>query len=468
MKQLSVILVLTLVLFTSCKEDLSYQKTDYTRGDAIFNIKIEDPNNSFVKIKSYELYQHLDLDDKGRLIDTLKNITEGYYTFSDKRHASGLYLKPGAKVNVKLNTRDFIKTIEFSGDLVNENNFMTQYFILNRDISRMNAIQHLAYLKEDAFKKTIDSVKQFRDELLVNYNKKSPLDKHFKYLQEQMFFYEWANRMETYEDYHKYAAEDPDFKVSEGYYIFRDKVEFSNENLMVIPAYHYYLENYYQKEANKLTEIDSSDVFVNFLKVVGTKVDNTIIKERLLHSYTVQNLKNTGNQALLYETFNKYATDEKHKKEVREQFTELNRLNPGNKSPNFKLKNDKGEWVSLADFKGSYVYIDVWASWCTPCIKEMPALEKLKEMYKDRKLVFIGISTDSFEGTWKRFLAKNKPKGVQLFAGDDNNFKDLFKAHNVPKFLIINPEGNIVTAVAPRPTEKETITMLFDRIPKKE
>ncbi len=89
---------------------------------------------------------------------------------------------------------------------------------------------------------------------------------------------------------------------------------------------------------------------------------------------------------------------------------------------------------------------------------------KLKEKYKNTNITFIDVSIDSLVEEWQTFLSDNNLEGIQLYAGDDASFKNMFKANNVPQFLLISPEGKISTAVAPRPSETDCIELLFNRI----
>ena len=74
---------------------------------------------------------------------------------------------------------------------------------------------------------------------------------------------------------------------------------------------------------------------------------------------------------------------------------------PKHPAPEFQLKNEKGEIVSLRDFQGKYVYIDFWATWCVPCIKEMTIMPALQEKYGP-VIEFVSISIDAKEGKWKK------------------------------------------------------------------
>ena len=464
MKNIMVFLI-SILLFVSCKQnDESYKKTSFKKGDAVFSIHIKDQNQAFFRLKSYGVYKELYLDDEGYLTDTLKDISESYFMFSDKRHGVGFYVKPDTHIHVDLDTKDFIKTVLYKGDLSKENTYLRDYFLLNRDMSRVNAIQHLAFLDEPAFKKTIDSVKKVRLQLLADYDRKHHLDKHFKYLEENRIKYEWANRLETYEAYRQFALQDSTFHVSKDYYAFRKQLDMENENLIIIPSYHYYLENFYQKLANQQSEKDHSDVFVTFLNVVNKKVKNPVIKERLLYSYALQNMKQSNDMSRFYVQFKTFSTDSLHQKKIQSLYKELNRLNPGQPAPDYEFVDDKGNKVKLSDLRGNYVYIDIWATWCKPCMAEMPYLEKLKEKYKDAKITFVGINVNDFKTDWLNYIKHYNPKGLRLYAGDDQVFKDLYQVNQVPKSILINPEGRISTANAPRPSQTDLIELLFDRI----
>ncbi len=465
MKKVLCLLIIFQVL-SACnnKNNDKNTKTSFDKGDAVFSIHITNPNQAIVKLKSYGTYKELDLNEAGNLTDSLKNISESYYMFSDKRNGAGFYIKPGAHVHVDVDTKSFLNLIKFSGDLANENNYLKEYFILGRDMDRINSVQHLAFQDEVTFKKELNQVRDARLKLLNEYDSKHSLDAHFKYLEENRIKYEWVNRMETYEVYRRYALEDSTFTVSKDFYQFRDNVDKENRNLIIVPSYHYYLENIYQKEANEMTEKTGGDVYVNFLKTVQAKVKDSVIKERLLFSYAQQNLSKTADIENFFKAFKDASVDKGHIANIQKDYVELNRLNPGKIAPDFVLEDEKGNKVSLKDFKGKYVYIDVWATWCRPCIAEMPYLEKLKEVYKDAPIVFVGVNVNSYKGDWTNYLKNNRVAGVKLYAGENSAFAEDYQVYSVPKSILINPYGVISTASAPRPSENELITLLFDRI----
>jgi thiol-disulfide isomerase/thioredoxin len=132
---------------------------------------------------------------------------------------------------------------------------------------------------------------------------------------------------------------------------------------------------------------------------------------------------------------------------------------PGKPSPKFNYPDINGKNVSLDDLKGKYVYVDVWATWCAPCKREIPYLKKLNDEYKNNDIVFVSLSIDKMEdkGKWEDMVKKEKLKGVQIFS--DNNWNsDFVRAYGItgiPRFILIDKEGNIVDADAPRPSNPE-------------
>ncbi|BAO77553.1 TlpA family protein disulfide reductase [Winogradskyella sp. PG-2] len=144
----------------------------------------------------------------------------------------------------------------------------------------------------------------------------------------------------------------------------------------------------------------------------------------------------------------------------------------GQASPSFvNYENFAGGNTSLSDLKGKYVYMDIWATWCGPCIREIPSLKKIEDQFKDRNIEFVSISVDEGRGYkgdaaaayqgWKKMVAEKELGGMQLLA--DNGFRSEFiqkyKINGIPRFILIDPEGNIVNADAPRPSNPQLVEL---------
>ncbi|UNY98930.1 TlpA family protein disulfide reductase [Zhouia spongiae] len=145
-----------------------------------------------------------------------------------------------------------------------------------------------------------------------------------------------------------------------------------------------------------------------------------------------------------------------------------NVLVKGNPSPKFiGYENFNGGTTSLADFKGKYVYLDIWATWCGPCKREIPFLKTIEKKYHGKNIEFVSISVDKVEDhdKWKTMVKDKELSGVQLFANNKKDGLDFIKNYGVkgiPRFILIDPDGNIVSANAPRPSDDELIALFND------
>tara|TARA_R110002073_G_scaffold312586_1_gene484095 strand:- start:20229 stop:21296 length:1068 start_codon:yes stop_codon:yes gene_type:complete len=148
---------------------------------------------------------------------------------------------------------------------------------------------------------------------------------------------------------------------------------------------------------------------------------------------------------------------------ILDQIAREAKLEKGKMAPEFNNYLDyKGGEKSLKDFRGNYVYIDVWATWCKPCIAQIPFLKQLEKEYKGKNLKIVSISTDeqrrsggSWEkakSKWMKMVKEKNLGGTQLWAGnDEQRFAKDYLINGIPRFILIDPKGKIVDANAPRP-----------------
>lgn len=144
------------------------------------------------------------------------------------------------------------------------------------------------------------------------------------------------------------------------------------------------------------------------------------------------------------------------------------KLAKGQPSPDFKgYTNYNGGTSSLADFRGSYVYIDVWATWCIPCIIEIPFLKKVEKEYEGKNIKFMSISADQpkDEEKWRKMIVEKDLHGIQLLADNaiESDFFVNYFIYGIPRFILLDPQGNIVSYDAPRPSE-DRLKELFNSL----
>ena len=120
-------------------------------------------------------------------------------------------------------------------------------------------------------------------------------------------------------------------------------------------------------------------------------------------------------------------------------------MKPGVQAPDFKLRNLDGEYMTLASFKGKYVLLDFWGTWCGWCIKGIPDMKEYYAKYKDR-IEFVGIDCRDTEEKWMEGVAKHELPWTNLYNGDGQEIVIAYGVQGYPTKIIIDPEGKIVEA----------------------
>lgn len=131
----------------------------------------------------------------------------------------------------------------------------------------------------------------------------------------------------------------------------------------------------------------------------------------------------------------------------------------GDTIPSIVLKNSNNRDVNTSSFKGKYVLIDFWASWCGPCRIGNKKLVKLHNEVSSSKIEIIGISIDTDANKWLKAIERDKIKFTQLIdpKGFEANAALVFGVDELPAKFLFNPEGILI---AKNPTEEEIIKLI--------
>ncbi len=118
-------------------------------------------------------------------------------------------------------------------------------------------------------------------------------------------------------------------------------------------------------------------------------------------------------------------------------------VNAGDKAPEFTITADNGRKVTLNDFGGKVLVLNFWATWCPPCIEEMPSLNQMAARFKGTGLVVLGVSVDKDASAYKQFLSKMNP--AFLTARDpDQKINQEYGTVQYPETYIIDSHGKVV------------------------
>lgn len=124
------------------------------------------------------------------------------------------------------------------------------------------------------------------------------------------------------------------------------------------------------------------------------------------------------------------------------------KLPAGAMIPEYGFITEGNKSVTVKDFRGKYLLLDFWTSWCGPCRAEHYNMKQLYAKYKDRNFAILQVSLDDNDGKWKKALAEDNLPWAQLrcLKGWDKAVADLYDVSGVPTTYLIDPEGKIIAS----------------------
>lgn len=133
------------------------------------------------------------------------------------------------------------------------------------------------------------------------------------------------------------------------------------------------------------------------------------------------------------------------------------------KALSFSLPSIDNKLIKLSDYKGNWVLLDFWASWCAPCVKQMPKIINIQQKYKETNLKVISISIDKDKEKWKQAIEKNKMQNLINLLDKEKDVSRLYQLSFVPYSVLISPEGVIVNAGIYNDKFKQILETIFEK-----
>jgi peroxiredoxin len=357
------------------------------------------------------------------------------------------------------------QTLLFNGVGANANTYLNQAFRQSNqddEAGRTPSAQAPAVRAAD-MRRLADAYREHRRDALAAFAKAHPLPAAFVQQQRQALDYEWAAALLAYPAAQSKARQQSGVAaLPPGYFDFLPTLHLSQHAAAVgQPAFQGLLTAYIAGVLRPLADSLPQEPAVaeRLYARAGQPFGPTPLRDVVVAQFLLGqvNYYHADLRPWL-PTFRAHNRDSTIARDLRQAMRAHQRLISGQPAPDFTLTDAAGKTMSLRDLRGKVVYLDFWASWCGPCLAEMPASNDLREQFAGREVAFVYISLDTKPGAWQQALVARQltgPNSVHLRA--DREFGSAvalaYGVQGIPSYWLIGRDGRLVQNGAPRPSE---------------
>ncbi len=365
-----------------------------------------------------------------------------------------IYLQRGDDMTISFDADDFDNTFTVNGGNEKAVDYLGK-------IQLVNLPDENYALPWEQFKKAVtDKMAAMKRLLKV---RKFAADDKFQKMEEGRITYFYANAFLMYPVSHLYLTRDTTTVLPADYYNTLSEYGKEDADLVDIDEYRNYMI-----ETSHVLDENGKDIRQYYPKVLAEMnyicehFDNEKVREALVHhlAFTYVEGNGTDDIADLQNIYYTYVTSPSLNAIFKQACAKWDKAAVGRPSPDFKGEDINGKQMSLRDFRGKYVYIDMWATWCGPCQKELPHLKKLEEKFHGRNITFVGLSIDADKAKWEARVRSGELCGTQLHIGRGSKFQTDYRITGIPRFILLDPNGRIVNPDMTRPSSEDTEKIL--------
>jgi thiol-disulfide isomerase/thioredoxin len=455
MKKLLIALLVLTVIYSCNTKQSGTEKEVKIKG------KISQIDEEKVVIKYQLKSDTIKTDADGNFESTITIDKPCYVLIVNGSNEALTFLNPGISISFEADGSDFVNTLTFKDGNAEINNYL----------AKQNLIYYNEVVGENGFA-TSDTYEEF----LASYNSYiADYEKNLKKISEKcddkfesfkkaeteklkliklsvltdFLFHTWDVEIETPED----AFVDLGKMGAD--------INIDNPDLMFFKQYWPFLSDLLtNKTSSTLRNAGISDCstekwLVYYFEEIDKSFKDKQVIEDVYFYFIKQFIGYYGPESITqaFNIYKDFSECEDRISKISAMLAEYDKIAPGKPSVEWSFPDIDGKNMSSADLIGKYVYIDVWASWCGPCKDEIPFLETLKKKLAGKNIAFISISVDDNIEDWKNSLKKESATGIQLYAdGWDNVLCKHFKINSIPRFILLDRDGNIIKSDADRPS----------------
>ena len=365
-----------------------------------------------------------------------------------------VYLQKGDDVTISFDANDFDNTFAVKGGNEKAIDYLNKI--------QLTGLSNEVYIQPwSEFKATVDKKIASMKRLLKA--RKFAADDKFLKMEEGRITYFYANAFLMYPVSHTYLTQDTTLVLGKDYYDTLRQYVKEDDDLADNDEY----RNYMIETAHVFDEAGKNirQLYPKVLaemSYIGENTKSDKVRESLIHFLAFTYVEGNGVENItdLQNLYYTYVTSPRLNEIFKKACAKWDKAATGRPSPMFKGVDVNGKEMTLRDFRGKYIYIDMWATWCGPCQKELPFLKKLEEKFKGRNIVFVGLSIDQDKAKWAARVKSGALSGTQLHIGKGSKFQSDYRISGIPRFILLDPNGRIVNPDMTRPSSEDTEKIL--------
>ena len=401
--------ILTIVLIVAAGIYLT-MNTETDPNQVTITGEITNPKGELVTFSNQDTTYSTTATANGTFTISFNLDSTTYLNFGHGIETTAMYVHPGDKIKLTIDTELFDETIEYKGS--SSSSFLAKKYLLEEGNDFFGKVYYMS--SGEAYKAVLDSFKidvinefgEITDSAFINSEITSIDEKNTYFIGSQEKLANYSVDVKTYMWETRNIARDFNF------YAAIDSLNSADFNAMA--------EQYtaaFQTLLNNVTDAE----FIVTAKERITKTTDSWLERKT----AVDNMPKEGEPAI-----------------------------------DFNYPDIEGNEFSLSSFKGDLVYVDVWATWCGPCKAEIPSLQKLETDYHGKDITFMSVSVDTDKEDWEKMVAEKELGGVQLWADGWSKITKDYAIFGIPRFLLFDAKGNVISTNAPRPSSDEIRELL--------
>lgn len=436
------------------------------RNDAL--IYLEGTTKGFspkeLYVSNWIIKDTISVDSISHFKKELKLKTADFLTIYDSEgNVFSVYVEPGKKINITLNNKP--NEVVVTGDLSVENKLYSKVKKGNDSLSE-KVHEEYAKLDEAAFLQKMKDFELAQNGLINKFSQKEKLNPDFVKLLQQDIVYTSLLWKQYYPMISNKIAK-TDEKSTAALKAYYAKIGESIKEDSTLLKLNSYREVMKIDLSQKIDKDQSVDYVMDYLNEIKATIKSPTIRAGLSYDFLEMRLNMAKDKKAVMDMYKSFGAKGEKLQAIEKIYTSLKKIDPGNPAPDFSYADADGKIYTLADFKGKVLYIDVWATWCGPCIGEIPHLKELEKSFEGKDIAFVSISLDSDKDIekWKTFVKEKQLEGIQLHANGDINSKIAkeYLINGIPHFILIGKDGKIINSNAERPSEEKKIKQVLEK-----